>query len=124
VTALDPATAVTVRTVQFQDARINHHHFDPDRVDISARLGDTELWAIQNLDGMDHPFHLHGFRFQVLERNGAPEPFPAWEDTVNIPKGQSVLLIVRYQDHPGKRMFHCHILDHEDYGMMGILEVR
>jgi FtsP/CotA-like multicopper oxidase with cupredoxin domain len=124
VPALDPAQAVAVRTLHFDHAMINHHHFDPNHVDFSARLGDTDLWAIHNGDQMDHPFHLHGFRFQVLERNGAREPFPAWEDTVNVPKGQSVLLIVQYRDHPGKRMFHCHILDHEDYGMMGILEVR
>jgi FtsP/CotA-like multicopper oxidase with cupredoxin domain len=94
------------------------------RVDISARLGATEIWQVENLVGMDHPFHLHGFQFQVLERNGVPEPFPAWKDTVNVAKHEMVRFIVRYENYPGKRMFHCHILDHEDHGMMGILEVR
>jgi FtsP/CotA-like multicopper oxidase with cupredoxin domain len=72
---------------------------------------------------MDHPFHLHGYSFQVLDRNGVPEPFPAWEDTVNVPKAQTLRFIVRYDNYPGKRMFHCHIMDHEDYGMMGMFEV-
>jgi len=124
VPALDPATAVTVRPIILNHALINGKYFDPNRVDITARLNDTEIWSIENRDAMDHPFHLHGFPFQVLDRNGVPEPFPAWEDTVNVPKGQTLRFIVQYKDHPGKRMFHCHIMDHEDYGMMGILEVR
>jgi FtsP/CotA-like multicopper oxidase with cupredoxin domain len=124
VPALDPAAAVTTRPIILNHALINGKYFDPNRVDIAARLNDTEIWSIENRDAMDHPFHLHGFSFQVLDRNGVPEPFPVWEDTVNVPKGQSLRFIVRYADHPGKRMFHCHIMDHEDYGMMGILEVR
>jgi bilirubin oxidase len=124
VPALDPAQATTTRQLILEHARINHRLFDPNRVDISAWLNDTEIWSIENRDQMDHPFHLHGFSFQVLDRSGVPEPFPAWEDTVNVPRGQSLRFIVQYRDHPGKRMFHCHIMDHEDYGMMGILEVR
>jgi FtsP/CotA-like multicopper oxidase with cupredoxin domain len=73
---------------------------------------------------MDHTFHMHGFAFQVLDRNGVREPFTAWQDTVNIPRHSSLRLIVEYNDYPGKRMFHCHIMDHEDYGMMGMLDVR
>jgi FtsP/CotA-like multicopper oxidase with cupredoxin domain len=124
VPALDPAAAVTTRHLVLKDARFNGKFFNPDRVDFSARLGDTEIWALENRDPMDHPFHLHGFSFQVLDRNGVPEPFPAWEDTVNVPRGQSLRFLVRYDDYPGQRLFHCHIMDHEDYGMMGILEVR
>ncbi len=73
---------------------------------------------------MDHPFHLHGFQFQVLERNGRPEPFPSWKDVVNVRRQETVRLVVRFDDFPGKWMFHCHILNHEDQGMMGILEVK
>lgn len=124
VPALDPAHASTTRHVILHDALINYRFFNPNRVDFTARLNDTEVWTIENRDGMDHPFHLHGFSFQVLDRNGVREPFPAWEDTVNIPKGASLRFVVRYDDYPGKRMFHCHIMDHEDWGMMGILEVR
>jgi len=96
---------------------------DHNRVDVGAKLGATEIWEIENLVGMDHPFHLHGFQFQVLDRNGVPEPFRAWKDVVNVPKHGSARFIVRYATFPGKWMFHCHILDHEDHGMMGILEV-
>jgi FtsP/CotA-like multicopper oxidase with cupredoxin domain len=106
------------------DGRLNGRHFHPDRVDIKAPLNATEIWEIRNQDDMDHPFHLHGFSFQVLDRNGVPDPFPAWEDTINVPRGHTVRFIVEYRDYPGKRMYHCHIVDHEDYGMMGVLEVR
>ena len=103
---------------------INGRSMDPARVDVSARRGATEIWEIENLVGMDHPFHLHGFQFQVLSRNGVPEPFPAWKDVVNVPRHESVRFVVRFDDFAGKWMFHCHILDHEDHGMMGVLEVR
>jgi FtsP/CotA-like multicopper oxidase with cupredoxin domain len=97
---------------------------DMERVDV-ARLGATEIWELENLVGMDHPFHLHGFQFQVLDRDGVPEPFRSWKDTVNVPRStQTVRFIVRYDNYPGMWMFHCHILDHEDHGMMGVLEVR
>jgi FtsP/CotA-like multicopper oxidase with cupredoxin domain len=73
---------------------------------------------------MDHPFHLHGFQFQVLDRNGVPETQPRWEDTVNVPRHETARFIVRFDNYPGRWMFHCHILSHEDGGMMGVLEVR
>src|SRR5206468_10685688 len=94
------------------------------RLYITARLGATEVWQVENIVGMDHPFHLHGFSFQVLDRDGVPEPFRAWKDTVNVPRHTVVRFIVRCTAHPGKWMFHCHILDHEDHGMMGVLEVH
>jgi FtsP/CotA-like multicopper oxidase with cupredoxin domain len=97
---------------------------DPARVDVGATLDATEIWEIENLVGMDHPFHLHGFQFQLLDRDGVPEPFRSWKDVVNVPKHGTARFIVRYANYPGKWMFHCHILDHEDHGMMGILEVR
>ena len=65
-------------------------------------------------DGLDH----------ITRLMPAAEPFRAWKDTVNVAKGDIVRFVVRYDDYPGKWMFHCHILDHEDNGMMGILEVR
>jgi bilirubin oxidase len=102
---------------------INGRAMDMKRVDERARLGATEIWTIENLVGMDHPFHLHGFQFQVLDRNGVPEPFVSWKDSVNVPKHETVRFIVRFDAFPGKWMYHCHILDHEDHGMMGVLEV-
>ena len=124
VPALDPGQATATRVMVLTQGMINGKLMDLDRVDVSARLGATEIWEVENLVGMDHPFHLHGFQFQVLERNGVPEPFRAWKDMVNVPKHESAKFIVRYADFPGKWMFHCHILDHEDHGMMGVLEVK
>jgi FtsP/CotA-like multicopper oxidase with cupredoxin domain len=124
IEALDPAKSRATRVLVLSQGLINGRIMDMDRVDVSGRLGDTEIWQLENVVGMDHPFHLHGFQFQVLDRNGVPEKQRRWKDTVNVPKHESVRIIVRYDDNPGKWMFHCHILDHEDHGMMGILEVK
>jgi FtsP/CotA-like multicopper oxidase with cupredoxin domain len=124
VVPLDTAAATATRIQVLTQGLINGRRMDMDRVDVSARLGATEIWQVENLVGMDHPFHLHGFRFQVLSRNGNPVDYLSWKDTVNVPKHETVRFIVRYDDYPGKWMFHCHILDHEDAGMMGILEIR
>ena len=123
VEAIDPAEATATRVVSMSQGFLNNRPFDMARVDITAPLGATEIWEVENLVGMDHPFHLHGYQFQILDRNGVPEPFPSWKDTVNVPKHETVRFIVRYGTNAGKWMFHCHILDHEDQGMMGILEV-
>ncbi|MDZ5452517.1 multicopper oxidase family protein [Labrys sp. ZIDIC5] len=106
---------------------INGVAFDMNRVDLVAKAGQTELWEIANLADMDHPFHLHGTQFQPVEteRDGrvSKTPYRAWKDTINVARGQTVRLLVR-QDHPGLRMYHCHILEHEQLGMMGVVEVR
>jgi bilirubin oxidase len=120
---LDPAQASATREIVMAQGMINNRLFDMDRVDVAAPLGATEIWEVHNVVGMDHPFHLHGFQFQILDRNGVPEPFRSWKDTVNVPRHETVRFIVRFADHPGRWMFHCHILDHEDQGMMGIVEV-
>lgn len=123
VPAIDTAASTAVRTMVMTQHLINGRSMDHDRVDVTAKLGATEIWEVENLVGMDHPFHLHGFQFQVISRNGVPVPFRAWKDTMNVPKHETARFIVRYDDYPGKWMFHCHILDHEDHGMMGVLEV-
>ena len=124
VVPLDTAAATTTRVFVLTQGFINRKSMDMSRVDETTALGATEIWQIENLVGMDHPFHLHGFRFQVLDRNGVPEPFRSWKDTVNVPKHETARFIVRFDDYIGKWMYHCHILDHEGHGMMGILEVR
>jgi bilirubin oxidase len=124
VRALDTTAATMTRTVVMSQGLINGHTMDMSRVDMQASVGATEIWEVENVVGMDHPFHLHGFQFQVLDRNGVAEPFRSWKDVVNIPKHEVVRFIVRYADFPGKWMFHCHILAHEDHGMMAVLEVR
>lgn len=124
VAPIDTANVAATREIVFAQGMINNKTMDMARVDVRSRLGTTEIWQIENVVGMDHPFHLHGFQFQVLDRNGVPEPYVSWKDTVNVPKHSKVRIVVRFEDHPGKWMFHCHILDHEDMGMMGILEIR
>ena len=124
IPTLDTSRATARREIALSQGLINGRHMDMSRVDVSAKLGATEIWKIENIVGMDHPFHLHGFQFQVIERNGKPEPYRSWKDAVNVPKHESVRFIVRFDDFPGKWMFHCHILNHEDMGMMGILEVK
>ena len=106
---------------------INGRTFDMDRVDLRSAVGRVEWWDIVNTTFMDHPIHVHGTQFQVAGRTvggvAAPAPSPAWLDTVNVPAGETVSIKIA-QPHPGKRMFHCHILPHEDAGMMGVLDVR
>jgi bilirubin oxidase len=105
---------------------INGAVFDPKRVTLTSRHGDVELWSIENRTDMDHPFHLHGTQFQVAERERGgvrtPEPYLAWRDTVNV-QPDEIVRIVTVQKMTGERMFHCHILEHEDLGMMGTLNV-
>lgn len=108
---------------------VNGQQYDMERVDVTGKLGEIEEWTLINASGMgmDHPFHIHGGHFQVLERTYAgqttPEPFLAWRDTVNLRAGEIAKIRMRIEE-PGLRMFHCHILEHEDLGMMGNLLVE
>jgi FtsP/CotA-like multicopper oxidase with cupredoxin domain len=121
---LDPADVTVTRPMVLTKNRINGQMMDMGRIDEVAELGATEIWEVENLVGMDHSFHLHGVQFQVLDRDGQPEAQPKWKDIVNVPKRSTLRFIVRFDNYPGKWMYHCHILDHEDAGMMGVLEVR
>ena len=87
---------------------------------IMADVGETQVWTVSNTIEFAHPFHLHGFFFQVLSPRRGPLE---WKDTVNVPVDGTVSFAVRYDDRPGMWMFHCHILDHADAGMMGSLMV-
>src|SRR6266550_2687542 len=124
IPVLDTAQATATRVIVMSQGLINGRVMDMNRSDVISKLGTTEIWQIENVVTMDHPFHLHGFQFQVLDRNGVPERYRSWKDAVNVPKHESVRFIVRYEDFSGRWMFHCHILDHEDHGMMGILELK
>ncbi len=118
---LDTTHVAAQRTLVLTQGMINGKMMDMNRIDFTGRIGTTEIWDIENLVSMHHPFHLHGFRFQVLDRNGVPEKVPRWEDTIDIPGHESARIVVRFNDFPGKWMFHCHIMEHEDMGMMGVL---
>jgi len=106
---------------------INGRTFDMNRIDLETTVGRVELWDLVNASFMDHPIHIHGTQFQVVARTvgglATPVSYPAWLDTVNVPAGETITIKTR-QMLPGKRMFHCHILPHEDAGMMAVLDVR
>lgn len=88
-----------------------------------AKLGEKQLWIVKNESDWDHPFHLHGFFFQVVDEDGKPVSPLAWKDTVNVPMKSTVRLVVTFDERPGEWMFHCHILDHADGGLMGTVLV-
>mgnify|MGYP000022215055 FL=1 len=106
---------------------INGKSFDMDRIDFISRIHEVELWEISNQSDMDHPFHVHGTQFQIVEteRNSVRTvaPYRTWKDTVNVRSGETVRIKIR-QDFPGLRMLHCHILEHEVQGMMAIQQVN
>ena len=88
-----------------------------------AKLGETQLWIVKNDTEWDHPFHLHGFFFQVVDEKGEPVRPLAWKDTVNVPMKTTARFLVTFDERPGEWMFHCHILDHADGGLMGTVLV-
>ena len=89
----------------------------------AAKLGEKQLWIVKNDSDWDHPFHLHGFFFQVIDDKGQPVRPLALKDTVNVPMKTTVRLLVSFDERPGQWMFHCHILDHADGGLMGTVMV-
>ena len=103
---------------------INGRSFEPGRTDITADLDTTEDWVITNTSNMDHPFHLHAWPFRVIDRSSGVADLPGWKDTVNVPARATVTIRVPFTDIAGRTVYHCHILDHEDRGMMGVIRVR
>ena len=102
--------------------RINNAPFLGGRP-VLATPGETQIWTITNTTPWSHPFHLHGFFFQVLDGANAPVHPLAWKDTVNVPFKQTMRFAVRFDQREGSWMFHCHILDHADGGLMGMVEL-
>jgi FtsP/CotA-like multicopper oxidase with cupredoxin domain len=92
----------------------------PDFTPIVAAPGDVEIWELVNESEMDHPFHLHGMSFQVLDESGTMIERLGWKDTVNVPRDQTVRFVVQFGGE-GRWMYHCHILEHAERGMMGEL---
>jgi FtsP/CotA-like multicopper oxidase with cupredoxin domain len=72
---------------------------------------------------MDHPFHLHGYFFQVLSVNGKSPAFRSWEDVFNLPPKSTTRIAWMPDGRPGSWMYHCHILEHHAAGMMGHFDV-
>jgi FtsP/CotA-like multicopper oxidase with cupredoxin domain len=120
---LDPADAVATRTFRLSGSRINGQDMAMARVDAVATGETTEIWEVEAA-GETHNFHVHGVQFQVLDIDGAPPPerLGGWKDTVEIRAGTTTRLIIPFGTHTEPNtpyMFHCHILRHEDNGMMG-----
>ncbi len=90
---------------------------------IAATVGQTQVWDLVNMSGMIHPFHLHGFFFQVVERDGVPVDERTWEDTIELRGMEHVRIAFRPDDRAGMWMFHCHILEHVAGGMMGVMDL-
>ncbi|MFW7413477.1 multicopper oxidase family protein [Demequina sp. SO4-18] len=93
--------------------------FDPDRVDHTVELDTVEEWTLVNATMMDHPFHLHIWPMQLVGHEGVD-----FRDVVDVPAGSSVTVRIAFDRFPGRTVYHCHILDHEDLGMMGVVQAR
>ena len=97
----------------------NHTHTE----DKPVHVGELQIWEVSNTSMMDHPFHLHGFFFQVLKINDSPVENIKWKDTVNLPPRSKVKIAWMPDNRPGSWMYHCHILEHHEAGMMAHFEV-
>lgn len=108
---------------------INGKKMDLHRIDEKIPLGSTEVWELENRSAsmmqLPHSMHLHDVQFNILDRNGKPpEPIEAGrKDTVLLWPNDKIRLIAQFLDYTGIYMFHCHMLEHEDDGMMGQFEV-
>lgn len=108
---------------------INGHDFDVDPLTVTSTVGGYEVWDITSQCMMDHVFHIHVNNFQILGMSGDPVGYnlytqiPAIKDSVYVPRGSTVRILVRVADFTGMTMFHCHIVEHEDIGMMGMWSI-
>ncbi len=103
---------------------INGKVLDMMHIDETVNLGDTEIWELRNVSMMPHPFHMHDVQFQILDRNGRPPAANEHgrKDVVMVNSGEVVRIIMKFEDYADPDapfMYHCHILEHEDAGMMG-----
>jgi FtsP/CotA-like multicopper oxidase with cupredoxin domain len=134
---LDPAQAVVTRQLALggQDSQdtnqagnwfINEKQFDPTRIDFEAKLGTIEIWEIVSLTAANHVVHLHLNQFQVLDDGAGASPPPeqlGWKDTLLIRPFTTVRIIVKWDGFTGIYVFHCHVVGHEDTGMMAQVRV-
>jgi FtsP/CotA-like multicopper oxidase with cupredoxin domain len=124
------------RTIVFADTddpnvfTINGKPYDHHCIDTVVELGNVEEWTIQNTATEAHVFHIHQVDFQVTEINGEPQPFTGYQDTLNLlpadDSGPSVTKVIIPFDDPiilGEFVYHCHIVQHADQGMMANIAV-
>lgn len=131
VDAVDLSTAEVdnTRTITFAKDQATGHFlidgqmFDENRIDQTVQLGALEEWTIVNDNNQQHPFHIHIDDFQVISVNGTPFDATSHQDTVNLPAFGEVVIRIPFVDFTGKFVYHCHILNHADMGMMATVEV-
>ncbi|MGW4246361.1 multicopper oxidase family protein [Nocardia sp. NPDC004722] len=123
ITPLVPALPVT-RTFDLKWFMINGAKMDMNRIDLTLTTGATEIWSVRNLEDWPHNFHVHDTQFQVRAIDSTPPPpeLAGWKDTVYLEPGRTYELAVHFPgpaDPAHPYMYHCHLLHHEDQGMMG-----
>jgi blue copper oxidase len=139
IETIPAASAIKTRTFEISNAmehhgypmndgmrmrhRINEKLYDGNRIDESVAANTNEIWVFDNSNGDEpHPMHLHGVFFQVLQRSGGRANLTVsengWKDTVLVMPGETVKILVPFENNTGKFVFHCHNLEHEDDGMM------
>ena len=139
INTLSPASADTIRSFILKADpmgsmpgmsgmhTINDKIFDAARVDEMVKAGATEVWEIENTSDEPHPMHIHGVQFLVLQRTGGRNSLIAtengWKDTALLMPGEKIKIIMKFSSNPGKFVFHCHNLEHEEDGMMLVFEI-
>ena len=103
-----------------KDFRINDMTHVNDK---PVMIGELQIWEVTNTSRMDHPFHLHGFFFQVIEENGKDPKYRAWKDTYNLKPKSKIKIAWMPDNRPGTWMYHCHIIEHHAAGMMATFDV-
>jgi FtsP/CotA-like multicopper oxidase with cupredoxin domain len=121
---LDPADAAVTRAFRITGRAINGRPMDMGRIDEVVTVDATEIWSVTNADPQPHNFHVHNVQFQVLDIDGREPPpdLAGWKDTVYVAPRSTVRLIMRFEDYTDAQwpyMYHCHLLWHEDIGIMG-----
>ena len=119
------------RTIVFSESAdgdtffVDGRTFDPNRTDTRVKLGAIEEWTIRNESGELHDFHIHQTHFQVTEVNHVRQRFDGYQDIVNVPVHGEVKVVIPFTDPGivGRFVYHCHLLSHEDKGMMATIEV-
>jgi len=129
IKTLAPQDAEVTREVKFSVGASWKHGIDflvngdMHTNDAPVYVGDLQVWEVSNTSLMDHPFHLHGFFFQVIEEDGKRPEYRAWKDTYNLRPKSKVKIAWIPDNRPGRWMYHCHILEHHEAGMMAHFEV-
>ena len=135
VTPIDESEATLTRNLQITAPNMMQNSitgpfvfdgqsFDMNVINQTVQLGDTEIWEIFNMSMVAHPFHIHDVQFYILDRNGVipPENERGRKDVVLVKNMETVRFIAKFEDHADDEvpyMYHCHMLQHEDEGLMG-----